>query len=47
MTVKTRRKSITIAHNNEAKNAKYSINGIEDESTTNTIEALPGVKINC
>ncbi|MGE7865275.1 flagellar hook-associated protein 2 [Bacillus paramycoides] len=30
---------------NEAQNAKYSINGIEDESSTNTIEALPGVKI--
>lgn len=30
---------------NEAQNAKYSINGITDESSTNTIEALPGVKI--
>ncbi|MGH1284654.1 flagellar hook-associated protein 2 [Bacillus toyonensis] len=30
---------------NEAQNAKYSINGIEAESFTNTIEALPGVKI--
>ncbi|PFV86367.1 flagellar filament capping protein FliD [Bacillus sp. AFS059628] len=30
---------------NEAQNAKYSINGIEAESSTNTIEALPGVKI--
>ncbi|PGO33788.1 flagellar filament capping protein FliD [Bacillus cereus] len=30
---------------NEAKNAIYSINGIEDKSPTNTIEALPGVKI--
>ncbi|MFE4762356.1 flagellar hook-associated protein 2 [Bacillus mycoides] len=30
---------------NEAQNAKYSINGIGAESFTNTIEALPGVKI--
>ncbi|AHA10141.1 MULTISPECIES: flagellar hook-associated protein 2 [Bacillus] len=30
---------------NEAQNAKYSINGITAESFTNTIEALPGVKI--
>ncbi|MED1285437.1 flagellar hook-associated protein 2 [Bacillus mycoides] len=30
---------------NEAQNAKYSINGIKAESFTNTIEALPGVKI--
>ncbi|PGB04472.1 flagellar hook-associated protein 2 [Bacillus toyonensis] len=30
---------------NEAQNAKYSINGNTDESSTNTIEALPGVKI--
>ncbi|AWC28293.1 MULTISPECIES: flagellar hook-associated protein 2 [Bacillus cereus group] len=29
----------------EALDAKFSINGIEDTSPTNTIEALPGVKI--
>ncbi|MBK5514445.1 flagellar hook-associated protein 2 [Bacillus sp. TH11] len=30
---------------NEAQNAIYSINGIPGKSSTNTIEALPGVKI--
>ncbi|MEC3469456.1 flagellar hook-associated protein 2 [Bacillus cereus group sp. MYBK106-1] len=30
---------------NEARNAEYTINGIEGKSSTNTIEALPGVKI--
>ncbi|MDM5427085.1 flagellar hook-associated protein 2 [Bacillus mycoides] len=30
---------------NEAQNAIYSINGISGKSSTNTIEALPGVKI--
>lgn len=30
---------------NKAQNAIYSINGIEGKSSTNTIEALPGVKI--
>ena len=30
---------------NKAQNAEYTINGIEGKSSTNTIEALPGVKI--
>lgn len=30
---------------NEAQNAMYTINGIKGEGSTNTIEALPGVKI--
>jgi len=30
---------------NEAQNAEYTINGIKGKSSTNTIEALPGVKI--
>ncbi len=30
---------------NEAQNAEYTINGIKGNSSTNTIEALPGVKI--
>lgn len=30
---------------NEARNAEYTINGITGSSSTNTIEALPGVKI--
>ncbi|PFR46094.1 flagellar filament capping protein FliD, partial [Bacillus cereus] len=29
----------------KAQNAEYTINGIEGKSSTNTIEALPGVKI--
>ncbi|PDZ46180.1 flagellar hook-associated protein 2 [Bacillus wiedmannii] len=30
---------------NKAQNAEYTINGIKGDSSTNTIEALPGVKI--
>ncbi|HDR4425186.1 flagellar hook-associated protein 2 [Bacillus cereus] len=30
---------------NEAQNAEYTINGIKGKSSTNTVEALPGVKI--
>ncbi|MDA1677430.1 flagellar hook-associated protein 2 [Bacillus cereus group sp. TH152-1LC] len=30
---------------NEAQNAEYTINGIKGNSSTNTVEALPGVKI--
>ncbi|MGG1609487.1 flagellar hook-associated protein 2 [Bacillus wiedmannii] len=30
---------------NKAQNAEYTINGIEGKSSTNTIESLPGVKI--
>ena len=30
---------------NEAQNAEYTINGITGSSSTNTVEALPGVKI--
>ncbi|PDZ69758.1 flagellar filament capping protein FliD [Bacillus cereus] len=30
---------------NEAQNAEYTINGIKGDSSTNTVEALPGVKV--
>ncbi|WP_242282092.1 flagellar hook-associated protein 2 [Bacillus cereus group sp. BfR-BA-01346] len=30
---------------NEAQNAEYTINGVKGKSSTNTVEALPGVKI--